>query len=59
MEKVHLESVQFADYRILRHTNAKKGFERLREFSVKFVSKLLLNTIKKPLTPFMIQFACT
>lgn len=33
MEKVHLESVQFTDYRILRYTNAKKGFERLVIFS--------------------------
>lgn len=58
MEKVHLESVQFTDYRILRYTNAKRGFERLREFSVKFVLGLLLNAIEKPLTPFVVQFAC-
>lgn len=59
MEKVHLESVQFTDYRILRYRNAEKGFERLREFSVKFVLELLPNAIKKPLTPFVVQFACT
>lgn len=34
MEKAHLESVLFTDYRILRYTSAKKGFEKLKESSV-------------------------
>lgn len=59
MEKVHLECVQFTDYRILRYMNAKKDFERLREFSVKFVLELLLNAINKPFTPFVVRFAST
>lgn len=59
MEKAHLESVLFTDYRILRYTSAKKGFERLGESSGEFVLEFLQNTLNKHLTAYVVQIACT